>query len=593
MNRKTILLSLFWLLVFTGLTYFFFSFATFVFKRQEEMQIFIPTWDTFFSMLTAPGGLLKFLGQWLTQYYVYPLPAAIINATILCGTGIGCYLLLQKIKDTKYNILLALFPVIVLQKFHIQSKYVADGTLGLCFMLLAILLILYLKNRQIRLIVGLTGMMIIYWIAGQLVVLYGLLWVASEYLITPSRKSNVFILPLLLGIIVAYSGVYFAWMLPLTDGLHNKAYHDAQLQPDSLIYYVWIRLTVLIMLLQCTVKLLSLIKQGKRIRQYLISTVFVLCLFFCLGRFLPDRTDVQNRMLFRLEYLSQRQYWGVITAMHRGKKIPSAINLSYLNMALAKRGELGDRLFHFDQHGPEGLLALYDRTFLMGILLSDIHFMIGDISLSESYAMEALTGANRGGSPRALQRLVQINLLREEWELARKYLLILHQMPYYKGWAMHYETLLNNPEKIAVEPELRYKFFPSLDNTLHGLLDIETIWNNHIHDSSKNRVAFEYMGSAYLLAKQMDLFKALLLRTANNPTFHPLPLHFQEAAVMAFADDPVSMSLFLFDPSMKPKYAAYCELHEKVSQSHNNYSTLYQQFGNTFWYYYHYKELGK
>ena len=87
-------------------------------------------------------------------------------------------------------------------------------------------------------------------------------------------------------------------------------------------------------------------------------------------------------------------------------------------MALAQKGALGDRLFRYDQKGPQSLLASWDRTYYMSCLLSDIHYMIGDISLSEGYAMEGLTLAKRGGSPRLLQRLVKISLIRGDFALA-------------------------------------------------------------------------------------------------------------------------------------------------------------------------------
>ena len=81
-------------------------------------------------------------------------------------------------------------------------------------------------------------------------------------------------------------------------------------------------------------------------------------------------------------------------------------------MALAQKGLLGDKLFYFDQKGPKSLLADWNHTFFMSKLLSDIHFMIGDLSMSEAYAMDGLTLAKRKGSPRMMQRLVQINLIK-------------------------------------------------------------------------------------------------------------------------------------------------------------------------------------
>ena len=107
-----------------------------------------------------------------------------------------------------------------------------------------------------------------------------------------------------------------------------------------------------------------------------------------------------------LSVWEQRNDWDTIIREHPEKEETDYVSLNYLNMALAQKGLLGDRLFRYDQKGPQSLLASWDRTYYMSCLLSDIHYMIGDISLSEGYAMEGLTLAKRGGSPRLLQRLV-------------------------------------------------------------------------------------------------------------------------------------------------------------------------------------------
>ena len=590
MNWKIIL---FWLLVFTGLSFFFFTFASYTFDQQEEMQLFIPEWGAIWTQLVFPGNFIRIMGLWVTQYYVYPLPAAMINAALLCSTGFVCYILLQRIADKNNNALLSLFPVVTLLKYHIQLKYVADGAWGLLIMLLIIAGVLSLHNRQTRLMASSASALLIFWIAGQLVILYGILLVAIEYLLYPSKKIVISTISLLLGCIVAYIGIRYILMLPLTDGFYDKAYHDAQMQSDSYVYYVWIRFTILVLVLLGTVRLLSLIKRETSIKRYFVTGGIITCFLVFTGYFLPDRYDVQNRMMDRMAYLARRQHWDEIIGMHYGKKIPGAVNRNFLNMALAQKGALGNRLFYFDQKGPQSLLTSYNGSYYMSILLSDIHFMIGDISLSETYALEALTLARRGGSPRAIQRMIQISLLRQEWELARKYLLILKQLPYYQQWAMHYESLMRHPKKIANDPDLKGKHLPEQENTLLGMLDMDIIWKEHLTDSAMNRIAYEYMGCSYLLAKETGMFKDFLLRTAQLSVEQPLPLHFQEAAVMILADDPASLNTFPIDSSVKQKYITYLAMEAKNQQSKGHLAAMYEQFGNTFWFYYQYKDIGK
>lgn len=129
---------IFWTFVFIGLLSFFYSFNIYLYKRQEELQFFIPQWPYIKSILWIPGGCCTALGQFFVQYYQNSLFASLLNSTLLCGIGIFFYLILQQIVQRTYNYLLALIPVLGLLKMHLRLNYVLDGTLGL-FLMMALL----------------------------------------------------------------------------------------------------------------------------------------------------------------------------------------------------------------------------------------------------------------------------------------------------------------------------------------------------------------------------------------------------------------------------------------------------------------------
>lgn len=590
MNRKAII---YWLLIFTGLTYFFFSFASYLFDKQEEMQLFIPQWDTIRSIISSPGGVSRMLGLLCTQYYCFPLVAAIINSLLLTGTGICCYLLLRRISSRGYHLLLSLFPLFILLKAHIQPNYVADGTFSLLGMLFTLLVVFYFQEWKTRLLATIAGALAVYWMSGQLIFLYGILAVVLEYIYT-GKNRTIALTAFFSALFLAFIGIRYSLLRPLTEGLKGKAYHEIQLQSDSYVYYIWISFCVVFVAILLTSWLLSKIKWEKKKTKAGLTMGVIAFLFFFSGFYLPDAYDVQNRMTDQLSYLSRRQNQEIIIQMHSGKKIPSAANRNYLNMALAQKGALGNRLFYFDQSGPQSLLVSYNRTYQMSVLLSDIHFIIGDISLSESYAMEGLILARRGGSPRMLQRLIQISLIREEWQLAEKYLSILKKMPLYKKWAIRYENYIRHPENRNNDPELKDKYMPAPEkDELFCLLDPNTIWNDHLTDEPANRKAYEYIGCSLLLAKKNDLFKEFLLQTADLPVSRPLPLHFQEAALMIAAAYPEILNAIPIEPSIMQRYADYIRLAGQIQNQPDGVTNLYRQYGNTYWFYYRYKTTGK
>lgn len=582
----------FWLLVFAGLFFFFRSFNIFFYQQQEEMQLFIPEWFFIRDLLFIPGGFCSVSGQMLVQYYPDLFIAISVNSLLISSTGVFCYLLLQTIARREYNLLLALVPVAALMKVHMNLNYVPDGTIGILLMLLLLFLFTVLRRKQVWFLYSLASTFVIYVLAGQMAALYGIALAALSFFQRKEKWPYSFF-ALFTGLGLSFLSTRLSLSIPLTDGIYSIRYQEKQMLPESFIYFVWIRYTLLLVILYLITYSLDKIMEGKRLGRIVVtgSTAILVSLFICFFC-LPDRQDIQNRLIYELSYWERHQKWDNLIQMHKGKKIPNPISQNYLNMALAAKGELGDKLFHFDQQGPQSLIAPWDGSYYMSAMLSDIHYMIGDISTAESYAMEGLTLAKRTCSPRMLQRLIQTNLIRGEYAIARKYINLLERTPYYHTWAEKYKIYLCNPEKIAQDKELGTKKLPSIaDDNLLCLVGMDSLWERHLSEPAVNRIALDYLGCSYLLAKEMNAFKALLLRIADKAEWQPLPIHFQEAALVLSVED----ASVLEKIKVRPEIIRRCrQFQADIKQARNNpdgLGLLYRQYGDTFWFYYYCKQL--
>ncbi len=580
----------FWLFVFVGLWFFFWSFGTSTFQRQEEVQLFIPEWAVIRDMLSVPGGFCTVVGQALVQYYTSPLFVLWVNSAFLCVIGFLCYLLLQEITPRGYNLLLALFPVLGLVKAHTSPFYVLDGTVGLFLLLSCSYIFIRIRKPKVQLFYGVASVVLIYGWAGQLVALYGLV-VAFMGLLCRRKKWYGSLAVFLIGVLLAYIGIRWATGILLTDGIYSERYQESQLQPDSYVYYVWIRFVLLFLILSAMAFAMRFFSKGKRLVE--VGVVGVeLAVLFCFSAFcLPGTYEVRNNRMNELSLLAQKNDWYTIISGHPKKKPTDYACLNYLNMALARNGLLGDQLFRYDQKGPQSLLVTWDRSYYTSCLLSDIHYMIGDISLSESYAMEGLTLAKRGGSPRMLQRLVKISLIRREFALADKYLGLLGRLPGYRRWAEKYAGYVRHPERIGQDEELSVKIIPAFqpDNLL-CLIDIDSLWMGHLSEPVANRVAWEYLGCSYLLAKEMEKFKTFLFHAGMLST-GSLPVHFQEAALVLAVEDPSVLDRISVRPEIVQRYKQFQKDILKIKNSDDGLSWLYRQYGDTFWFYYYCKKL--
>ncbi len=580
-NMKTLIL---WIIPVIALSFYFFMFTSFLFDRQEEMQLFVPTFSSILSEIKVPGGLIRIMGMSIIQYYGYSVFAAIANALTICGIGFLIQMMLRKISVHPFTLFLASLPVFFLIRMHMYSNYVIDGTLALLIMMALLISVLSVKRSKLRFCVGVISLFFLFWAAGEIVLIYAILLCICGYF-TDFRYPE-YPVYLITGLVMSFAGVRFCNLLSPIEGLKGLSYQESLLNPDSFLQFVWLRFLGLMIFLIVVTAFFNHYYNRSKVMKWSVSLISGFMFVSGIGLIMPTIYDAQNRMMDQLSYLARRERWEQLINMHKGKRLSGAVNRGFLNLALANSNQLGDALFQFDQNGPQGLLPVYDHTYFTSVLLSDIHFNIGDYSISESYAIEALVLSKRGGSPRMLKRLIELNVRRGEWPVADKYLSILSKMPIYKDWARLYRDnyLKHFPEKVFF-----YTIKSDSKSRLFSMIDIEVLWNEHIAKGLSDTKAFEYLGSSYLLAKEDARFIELMKKALAYDPSLSLPLHFQESLVLLgdtdlLADYPINDSVY-------NRFLEFKQQQKRIARNEINLSQLYSDYGNSYWFYHQYKDL--
>ena len=580
MNKKEIA---FWALVALLVFYFFLAFGVFLFQRQEEGQFFIPTWWNIREQIGQAGGFCAVAGQWIIQYYRMPMLAISIHTFLLLVIGISTYKLLQGIKPAYYHLPLALFPMLILLKMSIRGSYLVDGTLALSLMMLALLPVLRLRGKKQIALYGVLSTCALFGLAGLISVWFAVLYVWVSAFRYPQNGLRV---QALWSLLPALSFALFSRQLgvpvPLSEGFRPEEYLEIQLQPHYYIYYVWVLVVVLQAGVLSLAFLLSRLNTRNRWMQVGLTGAFLLGAAG-FGRYcMPDKWDIQNRMMDELAYLAHERQWDAIIHRYKGREIRDYISLNYLNLALAQKGKLADELFAFDQRGAKSLVLPWNQSLLMTKMLCDIHFTIGDLGMVESYAMDAITQSKRGGSARMMQRLVQINLIRGEKVLARKYLKLLETAPFYRDWAKQYSVYLENPEKMQENPDLRGKCIPEEKrDQLYSLMTTDSLWTVHPPKS----IGWEYLGCYYLLDKKLEKFHSF----ARTSGVKELPRHFQEAWLMLDKSPADSSYVPVIAPEIEKRYRQFQKVLAIRSANDVNMQAVYREYGDTYWFYYYFK----
>ena len=103
-----------------------------------------------------------------------------------------------------------------------------------------------------------------------------------------------------------------------------------------------------------------------------------------------------------MDYYSRTEQWDKTIQACQGN-LTNYLYVCHLNMALANRGELADKMFHYNQMGVEGLIVPWNKQEHVSCLLSDVYFTMGAIASSQEMAFEAYVSAMGDGNPRMLK----------------------------------------------------------------------------------------------------------------------------------------------------------------------------------------------
>ncbi len=161
---------------------------------------------------------------------------------------------------------------------------------------------------------------------------------------------------------------------------------------------------------------------------------------------------------------------------------------------------------------------------------SDLYFDLGYVNMALHHLTEAVEFW--GERPVLLQRLAQINFALGNLSTGRMYLKALNKIPFQGGWAGEYlhrleaDPVLEHDEEVGRLRTLMMK----RDSVVHLNADEELL--AILAANPGNRMAFEYLMTYYLLAKNLTAFVQNLPRAHNFPGFELSPL-WEEALVMA------------------------------------------------------------
>ena len=576
----------FWLIVFGALFAFLQMCFEYHFYYIEQSQLFLFSEAYIRNKLLLPGGFSMLVAEFLVQFFIRPYVGALVTAALLTGVGVCTAGIVKRIAPVSGLFILYVLPMLALLFMHFDFNYRVQGTV--CYLMTMALLCGYMRIRNdlFRLVAGCVLVPVLFWLAGSITVLFaGMVCLFEGLRKTP--KWYISLIGVAEVLLLGVGTVYFSLMGEYRWVFGPDLYYHYTLHPKEIIYYSWICLPLVFLVAFFIRNKNSL--SGKKWRAGISCIAQLAMIAAVLWWGMPKYSDAKTLKLKKLDYFARTEQWDKTIEECKGK-LTNFLYMCHLNMALANKGELSDKMFNFDQRGPQGLLVQWNKSENISCMLSDIYFTMGATASSQEMAFEGYVSAMEDGNPRMLKRLVQTNLIYGTYPVAEKYISILEKTYAYRDWAQSQRKYLYNDEVVESDPILgtRRRMLPDR-NSLAMIKGLAGDLALFLEKGPANSAALQYLGAMYLLAKDLEGFKALVEKYYGTEFLPVLPMHFQEAVIVMSEKEPDYWKRFNVSETIVARFTDY---KKQVLANRNNSAIaglLNRSYGNTYWFYFMFK----
>ena len=518
---------LFWISVFVILFYFLQTYYKYHFFYIEQNRLFLLNWAFIKDMLIYPGGFCRFVSGFLLQFYAYAYAGAFITTALSTCIGLLIYRIITKITSVTIVPVLFLVPMVISIFPHLDVNNYLEGTIAYILMLLSILACLKITNYKYRFIFSIISVMVLFWLAGSIVSLFSVI-ILIHQLLTDFRHSYLYVITVVCTAAIIYSSVLLSYTGSMRSTFLPDMYYHHLLPASPILYWQWIT-TLFAIFFACLLRPVR--KKPSNIVHILLIILQIVAALVVWRVCLIKYGNYKSIAYKKIDYLVRNEQWDKIIDENKGK-ITNALLLCNLNMALANKNELAEKMFQFDQKGIGGLLINWDYTQQTAYLLSDLYFTTGNIAASQQIAFEGYV-ISESGNPRLLKRLVQTNLIMGSYAVAEKYIKLLEQTLYYRDWAKKHRKFLYNDNAVESDPLLGMKRKSVLSKDyLYNSVNIVEELTDLAENNPGYTVPIQYLGAIYLLAKDLVPFKKMLDKYYGTDVLPHLPQSFQEAVLL-------------------------------------------------------------
>jgi hypothetical protein len=295
----------------------------------------------------------------------------------------------------------------------------------------------------------------------------------------------------------------------------------------------------------------------------------------------------ERRMMLEIHYYTCRRMWPQVLQA-AGHRSTSYFAINAVNRALYHTGRLGSEMFAYPQH-PDALLLTGEDRVLVYWHKFDTQLDLGLVNMAQKDFTECMEVY--GEHPLILKRLALINMVKGNIGAAKIYLGALGKTLFDADWARDYLARLQSDPNLSTDANIQQLRSVRLKKDHPTVVFAnEKMFLTLLSENSKNRMAFEYLMSWYLLTKQLDKLVGNIGRL-KELGYSAIPRHYEEALLInAYGkNEPV----FLHGYEAGPEASRQIESFSKIFNSYggNKQAAIHklaEDYGGSYFFYHLY-----
>ena len=238
--------------------------------------------------------------------------------------------------------------------------------------------------------------------------------------------------------------------------------------------------------------------------------------------------------LIRMDYLVRNERWDEIVKRAGVYQVKTPFWSECVNLALAKKRLLADRMFDFWQSGEDALIMPRTRDLTSMLPSAEAFWHLGMVNSAQRYmfdTQESILNAKKSG--RCTKRIAECMIVNGHYKTAEKQLNLLKKSLFYRSWADSVELQirhsgegkrqLGNPVYDKLR-QLRYK-----DNFLYNYEEIDKMFALLFVNNQENKMALDYFMAQLLLKGDVQGFQQYLGTVQQYGGYRQMPLGYQDA----------------------------------------------------------------